>query len=105
MGVYIKGMKMPTRCGECPLSLYSHSPCWKNGGALDWEHRPNWCPLVPVPPHGRLIDADILASMCDAPNWCVWLTEIYDAPTIIEAEERTEFFTQGHLHLGYAEED
>ena len=60
MGVYIKGMKMPTRCGECPLSLYSHSPCWKNGGALDWEHRPNWCPLVPVPPHGRLIDADAL---------------------------------------------
>ena len=60
MGVYIPGMEMPKRCGECPLSLYPHSPCWKNGGALDWENRPSWCPLVPVPEHGRLIDADAL---------------------------------------------
>ena len=65
MSVYIKGMEMPTRCGECPLSLYSHSPCWENGGALDWEHRPNWCPLVPVPPHGRLIDADAPIPLVD----------------------------------------
>ena len=60
MSVLIKGMEMPKRCGECPLSLYPHSPCWENGGALDWENRPNWCPLVFVPPHGRLIDADAL---------------------------------------------
>jgi hypothetical protein len=33
----------------------------------------------------RLIDADALINQCDAPNWCVWMSEIDDAPTI-EAE-------------------
>ena len=33
----------------------------------------------------RLIDADALREMCDSPYWCVWLSEIDDAPTI-EAE-------------------
>lgn len=43
---------------------------------------------IPLPKgHGRLIDGDELASGCDAPHWCRWLSEIEDAPTIIEAEE------------------
>lgn len=37
--------------------------------------------------HGRLIDGDELAKRCDSPYWCVWLSEIDDAPTILEAEE------------------
>ena len=94
MSVLIKGMEMPTRCGECPLSLYSHSPCWKNGGALDWEHRPNWCPLVPVPPHGRLIDADAPIPLVDThgKNIEVTVAHIIEenfgvVNVIIEAEE------------------
>ena len=71
MSVLIPGIEMPKRCGECPLSLYPHSPCWKNGGALDWENRPNWCPLVPVPPHGRLIDADVLAEQMERNLWAI----------------------------------
>ena len=43
-----------------------------------------------VQPHGRLIDADELAAKCDEPLWCVWLSEIEDAPTIIPAEEGGE---------------
>ena len=38
-----------------------------------------------VPRHGRLIDADALAAKCDEPYWCVWLSDIESAPTIIEA--------------------
>ena len=80
---------MPKNCGECPLLNY-HSPCWKNGGAVDWENRPNWCPLIEVPPHGRLIDADALTTVTEMVNgkWKTYLEvfEITDAPTIIEAE-------------------
>lgn len=102
MGVYIKGMEMPKRCGECPLSLYPHSPCWKNGGALDWENRPNWCPLIELPPHGRLIDADALVEIefhgmqADKKisyqmGWNDAVATIAEnAPTILEAEGETE---------------
>ena len=30
----------------------------------------------------RLIDANELRKLCDAPHWCVWLSEIDDFPTI-----------------------
>lgn len=30
----------------------------------------------------RLIDADALRAQCDPPHWCVWMSEIDDAPTI-----------------------
>ena len=128
MSILIKGMDMPKRCGECPLSLYPYSPCWKNGGALDWENRHNRCPLLPVPPHGRLGDLGELAKI--VLNWITTQEKAYPnedsnalswrlgaramgnqiyrdieaAPTIIPAEEDTDFFTKGHLHLGYAEE-
>ena len=29
----------------------------------------------------RLIDANELRKLCDAPHWCVWLSEIDDFPT------------------------
>ena len=56
------------------------------------------CPLVEVPPHGRLIDADALdvIGYCDIPqgredtfdDGVMWLAEQIDLlPTIIPAEE------------------
>lgn len=30
----------------------------------------------------RLIDADALRAKCDAPHWCVWMSDIDDAPTV-----------------------
>ena len=64
-GVYISGMEMPTRCAECWLmDGLDGWCCAKRGRALPPEYRygikdrPDWCPLVPVPPHRRLIDAD-----------------------------------------------
>ena len=42
---------------------------------------------VPVPPHGRLIDADALANSEDCKRkGCVYQEEIFRAPTIIQAE-------------------
>lgn len=113
MGVYIKGMEMPVGCPFCPLSHWTRATdefagCnivpGKRFAMLNdiafaespAKSRPDYCPLVPVPPHGRLIDADALLSLLDkcmfpsdmvttsavrmATNW------IKDAPTVIEAE-------------------
>lgn len=96
MGVYIKGMEMPTSCWDCPFMLH-RSFCLINTKIefTDEEYselkgRYIGCPLVPVPPHGRLIDADVLAAKCDSPHWCVWLSDIDAAPTIVPAEEAKE---------------
>ena len=110
MGVYIKGMEMPKSCGNCFFD--SHCDNWRlrNWGAPP----PDDCPLVPVPPHGRLIDADALTETTDGiwdcndlyfqpndkicdPNdckGCKWRETmdcfrrmVRHAPTIIPAEE------------------
>lgn len=53
MGVYIKGMEMPT-CGHTTIRIYAD-------GTVEHEHTERKLgTAVPVPPHGRLIDADAL---------------------------------------------
>ena len=120
MGIYIKGMEMPKSCHWCPLLVSidgadDHAPfCYC---ALDhfkvpctpefvmtrketMEKRHEYCPLVPVPPHGRLIDADaLLESIKEAKKKQPEISDVYDddyfavaewvsyAPTVIEAEE------------------
>lgn len=60
MGVYIPNMKMPEHCGECRFAVdgWCYAYGKPNIDALANDGRTNFCPLVPVPPHGRLIDAD-----------------------------------------------
>ena len=55
MGVYIKCMEMPISCHKCPL-LYVTSIC---DGSKD-------CPLVEIPPHGRLVDLDEMRVLLDS---------------------------------------
>lgn len=55
MSVYIKGMEMPKTCAEC---RFYGEYCYAKGDENKYSKLP--CPLVPVPPHGRLIDADAL---------------------------------------------
>ena len=65
MSVLIKGMKIPTSCSECVLN-YDCFKCIVTGTPFfDHEHnfdnettRLDNCPLIEIPPHGRLIDAD-----------------------------------------------
>ena len=113
MGVYIKNMEIPTSCpcellgigydlccsfvGGIPARVKEYYECCQNGT------RPSWCPLVPVPPHGRLIDADaFIRRIEEEADKFVAMNE-YDsglrmgyraakkaanlAPTVIEAEE------------------
>ena len=83
MGVYIKGMEMPPNCLVCPLG-------WTKCSNVSVNKRSDDCPLVPVPPHGRLIDADAFEEHI-MQNWDEsdhWIALHLDArPTILEAEE------------------
>ena len=87
-GVYIKGLEMPNKCMECPCSGTYTDGLWVceiksellTSTELE-EERPEWCPLIPVPPHGRLIDAD------DVNNHIHGWVDLRGCPTIIPAEE------------------
>ena len=98
MSVLIKGMEMPKSCYKCPLRRRDGMDivcpvAHERFSVADvniLNYRLDNCPLVPVPQHGRLIDADILVAKCDDPYWCVWLSDIDDAPTVIPAEPKEE---------------
>jgi len=63
MGVYIKGMKMPKNCEQCPCSdLYGCAVLSQIMATKEMKSgRPDWCPLVEIKePHGDLIDSDKL---------------------------------------------
>lgn len=108
--ILIKRMEMPTNCGECLFAILSPTGesliCNYMLSRVSWEERPFDCPLVPVPKHGRLIDADDLIRRCNqhinecensfapqAQYYCErdkdFIRSLEIAPTIIEAEEET----------------
>ena len=124
MGVYIKGMEMPKNCFDCPCyhhkvddGYYDYEICGASGTVFNdgyssvtvhkdhivpFKERLDNCPLVPVPPHGRLIDADARVNVqmyndefedFQTVNMSIddlldssWI-ELEDDPTIIPAEE------------------
>ena len=95
MKAYLE-IEMPRCCNKCPLFVYEGIgicacrvlPAIEDDEILKpWKNRRKDCPLKAVPEHGRLIDGDALAAKCDSPYWCVWLSDIDNAPTIIEAEK------------------
>ena len=98
MSVLIRGMEMPTSCFECKLLDYTDTfKCRFRFESLAREHginisRPSWCPLVPVPPHGDLIDRQALLKLIedlddDGRFGYLDALDITCAPTIIPAEE------------------
>ena len=60
--ILIKGMEMPTTCESCPCKTadaFGGLGCQATGYIplrKANQDRPDNCPLVPVPPHGDLID-------------------------------------------------
>jgi len=108
MSILIKDMEMPKSCVECRFgsieSCDETEPLIIRCIVLDnFTHEVDWhevCPLIEVPEHGRLIDADAL-EINDA--WIeekpmmgegvynhiqfVFRNDILYAPTIIPAEE------------------
>lgn len=87
MSILIKGMEMPDKCGHCRFATAFECEVTKNF-ITTFNIRQQDCPLAPVPPHGRLIDADKLGfDMMDAVNVDQALAMVDEAPTIIEAEK------------------
>lgn len=88
MSILIKGMKRPKQCSECPLlhedydalsgllSIYCSLDAFQ---ILDIEvedinqlydkiEEQKHCPLIELPRHGRLIDADKIVNYCMTGN-------------------------------------
>ena len=88
MSVILKGVEMPERCGQCFLRVGN---CKQR---IYREQRPKNCPLVELPPHGRLIDiksvedGKFVTVGNDYQRWWNGALEsvIDNAPTVIEAE-------------------
>ena len=101
MGVYIKGMEMPKHgCDHCFLRTGNYcGRIEKDESVVEYarrnERHPD-CPLVPVPPHGRLGDLDALLESKDILDDIGWpdaylpYSTIEAAPTIIPAEPGEE---------------
>ena len=65
MGVYIDGMGMPKSCYYCPMTNDGFYLCKATSPFKELEDdceecKPQWCPLIPVPEHGDLIDRDAM---------------------------------------------
>lgn len=100
MSILIKDMEMPKSCAKCKLfGEYGCAFIGAVGYALTGGQRSEDCPLAPVPPHGRLIDADALIKELTLDDeddnsgatllMAIFLEVLKSAPTIL-AEEVTE---------------
>lgn len=90
MSILIKGIKMPKSCLLCPFGD-EFGKCCVNLELEDANELTHSCPLVELPDHGDLIDADWLKEECKEPEvW--WETEtqmkriLANAPVVIPAE-------------------
>lgn len=111
MSILIEGMEMPKGCASCPFFDDECFGAYKCDAVQSWgsdTERASGCPLIPIPPHGRLIDADALHKLFEDQwhylqvldwnenptaeanqsgiNWCI-NTMHDDAPTVIPASE------------------
>ena len=101
MSVLIKDFEMPKNCAECKFSdVFTYPPdyddewiCGLTYIGMDYgdaQMRHSNCPLIEVPPHGRLIDKDAIpwehATNSTYQDWA-YRRKIDAMPTIIEAED------------------
>lgn len=100
-GIYIQGAEMPKSCWVCELGgaeqMDNHTcPFY----SMEYWEQENYqdkiadgCPLIPVPDHGRLIDANKLFKEMEREYWfdnADWDKAedlVISAPTVIPAEE------------------
>lgn len=103
----IKGVKMPQGCRQCHFKEWTNSRAgwfcplrhkFLSMRVIIQDKRYGDCPLVEIPPHGRLIDSDKLVRHMeerqqrlndDEALWELSVVDTFlsDAPTVIESEE------------------
>ena len=100
-GVYIN-MEMPTNCEDCPMchsnAEYDYAYCCVSSAETSGNKIPSNCPLVSIPAHGRLIDADEMIRELEITEeddhngatllMAVFLEVLKSAPTIISATNK-----------------
>lgn len=106
MSIIIKGMDMPRACYYCHFlfrdkrhnkvycTVHHEFDKWLDISDAPAEGRADDCPLIELPPHGRLIDEeDMDLVMFEAKHsaeyegkFIITEDEIYALPTIIESE-------------------
>lgn len=105
MSVLIENMELPKNCYDCPFAMQDYTTLFgnnfkqtRNSYACVLTHktitstkRNRFCPLILVPPHGRLIDEnDFFSDDIVYPDKLFEKSMrefVSDMPTIIEAEE------------------
>lgn len=107
MSILIKGMEIPTSCFQCEFRTKidpNNLMCIISQKTFEdrfyhIEHRDESCPLVPVPEHGRLIDADAMQEEWYRLNFdrkisdgtlAYWNYQLSKMPTIIPADKEGE---------------
>ena len=96
MSEFLVKMDTPNRCCDCPM-CYDYMLCRLTGktfGEIDCvELIADWCPIIKLHPHGRLIDADALFNNLERTGWYdnadrdIAEDLVLAAPTVIEAED------------------
>lgn len=95
--ILIKGLEMPKTCRRCiemgisvKCRVIEQEPVT---AAMVGYNRPEDCPLVELPPHGRLGDLDILEKQAiseayfPSEEWATVIELIKGASTVLEASE------------------
>ena len=108
MSVLIKGMNMPTRCECCRFSGFGglrneRVVCMFTGenAYMNTVQYLDDCPLVPIPPHGRLIDADAFSEEMKKRHKAAsdWYDSVEDNEMLARAESTMMAFTECRLTL------
>lgn len=101
MSVIVEGMKMPKNCKECVIEqvdedcIHYWCPLLQKNTNNYYRRRLSHCPLVELPSHGRLIDADaalrdgwtINRTYSKSPTVTVYeVKAIDDLPIIVPAD-------------------
>ena len=84
MSIIIKGMDMPKKDTGCRIIILYDGQVAMDNGTFIPEYK-----AVEIPtPHGRLIDAEILEAEAKLRYYGdIYLEEVQEAPTILEAED------------------
>ena len=98
MSIIVKGVKMPEDCPVCPLAHWNKldrfTGCeikkrYFDKADMETRGRPDFCPLVELPPHGRLIDADELVADIKGQAERLWtLDSVSERDYFIERNEK-----------------
>ena len=108
MALIVKGLNMPTCCDMCEFCIQDFDNLvafcsasniyWNNISDVPYDKCHPVCPLIELPPHGRLIDVDYLKEhlyQCEINGrplhrMFTEIDELFDVidnvPTVLEAE-------------------